>query len=243
MAAGLEPVRARRVILLGPNHRNAGRVGVATATASWRTSAGTLTADVPAVRGLSGLGKLVGEDVGLLASEHSIALPMPLLARWGARSVVPLALRSNLRASELAELADALAPLLDEQTVVVAAVDFAHGVSAGEAAANDAASSAALAALDAAPFLRWGPDHTDGRTVLPVLLNLMRRAGARRYEPLESSRSDLGGGRYDGDVTSYLAAWFAGGSAAHHARGPVPTSSRGASTIAYTNPLLLSPPK
>jgi len=105
--------RVTRVILLGPNHTNAGGAAVLTSDLSWETPFGLAEADRQAVAALTA-GGLVRSEPDVLTYEHSVAGIVPAVRRYlpGA-TVVPLALRSGLSPADIERLAAALAKSCD----------------------------------------------------------------------------------------------------------------------------------
>lgn len=83
--------------------------------------------------------------------------------------VVPLVLRRDMTAGEVETLAAVLAPLLDRRTLVVAAVDFSHYLSAEEARQRDRETLSALDSLDSSGILSFGDDHLDSPASLAAL--------------------------------------------------------------------------
>ncbi len=172
-----------------------------TADDPWPTFRGLVSVDA---RGVASLAKspFIGFDPAT-ASEHGLGAVMPVLAdRLPGVPVVPVAVRSDVRAGEVAGLASALEPLARD-ALIVASVDFSHGLRVDSARRMDAETLAALAGLDPGPFLDWGPEHLDGTGVLPVALQLARAQGDIRFEFGARSDSHLQGGPTQG-VTTYV---------------------------------------
>jgi AmmeMemoRadiSam system protein B len=197
----------RRVILIGPNHTNAGGAAVLSSDLPWETPFGWAEADRGAVTALAASG-LVRLEPDVLTYEHSVAGIVPAVRHYlpGAK-VVPLILRGGLSAEDIERLSTALAPLLDEGTVVVAAVDFSHGLPAPAARQRDSETLALLRASDWAPLLRWGNEHLDSPASVAVLKETMGRLGATRFELRANSNSgEVSGGA--SPVTSYIVGYF-----------------------------------
>ena len=200
--------RVTRVILIGPNHVNAGGGAVLTSDLSWETPFGPAEADRQAVAALAAGGS-VRLEPDVLTYEHSVAGIVPAVRRYLPEAkVVPLILRGGLSEADVQRLAAALAPLLDEGTVIVVAVDFSHGLPASVARQRDGETLGVLRARDWSPLLRWGNEHLDSPASVAVLMETMSRLGAGRFELRANSDS----GRVSGDsaspVTSYLAGYF-----------------------------------
>jgi len=197
-----------RVILLGPNHTNAGSGAVLTSDLPWETPFGWAEADRGAVTALAA-GGLVRLEPDVLTYEHSVAGIVPAVHRYLPEAkVIPLVLRGGLMASEVRRLADALAPLMDDGTVVVAAVDFSHGLPASDARQRDSETLALLRTSDWAPLLRWGNEHLDSPASVAVLMETMGRLGTTRFELRGNSNSGEVSGDLASPVTSYVVGYF-----------------------------------
>ena len=198
----------RRVILIGPNHTNAGGAAVLTSDLPWETPFGLTEPDRPAVAALEAAG-VARLDSEVLTYEHSVAGIVPAVRRYLPEAkVVPLVLRGGLPGAEIERLAAALAPLVDEGTVLVAAVDFSHGLPAPAARARDGETLAVLQALEWAPLLRWGNEHLDSPASVAVLMETMRLLGAAAFELGANSNSGEVSGDLAAPVTSYFSGYF-----------------------------------
>jgi AmmeMemoRadiSam system protein B len=197
-----------RVILIGPNHTNAGGGAVLTSDLPWETPFGSAEADREAVATLATTG-LVRLEPDVLTYEHSVAGIMPAVRRYLPEAkVVPLILRGGLSAVDVERLATALTPLMDDGTVVVAAVDFSHGLPAPVAQQRDGETLALLGAFDWTPLLHWGNEHLDSPASVAVLMETMSRLGAARFEVRGNSNSGEVTGDLASPVTSYIVGYF-----------------------------------
>ena len=108
--------------------------------------------------------------------------------------VVPLVLRSDLTSTDVETLAAALAPLLDGETALIAAVDFSHYLPAQQARQRDRETLEALQSLDSSRILSFGNEHLDSPASIAALMETMRLVGATEFELRENiNSSDLGG--------------------------------------------------
>jgi len=197
-----------RVILVGPNHTNAGGAVVLTSDLAWETPFGRAEADREAVTALAA-GGLVRLEPDVLTYEHSVAGIVPAVRRYlPDAKVVPLVLRGGLSPEEVERLAGALAPLMDDGTVLVAAVDFSHGLPASAARQRDGETLALLRASDWAPLLRWGNEHLDSPASVALLMETVGRLGATRFDLRGDSNSGEVSGVGASPVTSYIVGYF-----------------------------------
>jgi len=200
--------KVTRVILVGPNHTNAGGAAILTSDLSWETPFGRAEADRGAVAALTASG-LVRLEPDILTYEHSVAGIVPAVRRYLPEAkVIPLILRGGLSAEDIERLATALTPLMDEGTVLVAAVDFSHGLPASAARQRDGETLALLRASDWAPLLRWGNEHLDSPASVAVLVETVGRLGATRFKLRGNSNSGEVSGVVAAPVTSYVVGYF-----------------------------------
>jgi MEMO1 family protein len=198
----------RRVVLIAPNHIGAGGGLVTTSDRSWETPFGRVEPDGEAVRALAGAG-LVTVAPAWLTHEHAIDGLMPALAsELPETRVVPLAIHSGLRRSEVQALARALSRLADDGTAFVASVDFSHYLAPEVARLRDGETLAALNALDSEAILGFSNDHLDSPGSIATLMETMRLLGAERFELRANTNSAELNGRAPGGVTSYVYGFY-----------------------------------
>jgi AmmeMemoRadiSam system protein B len=202
--------RVTRLVLAGPDHRNAGAGPVTTSALAWGTPFGTVRAEGRWVEALVGVG-LARAEPQLLTDEHSVAGLVPALARaLPGAAVVPLVLRGDADAGRVHDLAAALAARMrdDPAAVLVASVDFAHDVPVAAVPRLNGESRAALAALDERRVLGWGNDHLDAPEVVALAIGVARRLGATHFELLADAHAADFGASAALPVTSYVSGYY-----------------------------------
>ena len=198
----------QRIILIGPNHVNVGAAAVITSDIAWQTPFGSIEPDAEALRPLLD-GGFAQSQPDVLTYEHSVAGIVPAIAySLPEARLVPLALRRDMTAGEVERLAAALMPLLDSRTVLVAAVDFSHYLSAEEAGRRDRETLAALHSLDSSRILSFGDGHLDSPPAIAVLMEAMRLTGAGEFQLRENTNSSELGGSALAPVTSYIFGYY-----------------------------------
>jgi AmmeMemoRadiSam system protein B len=195
-----------RVILIGPDHVDAGAQMVSTSGLPWDTEFGRAEPDRATIRRLVGAG-VAGVQPGVLTGDHSIAGLVPAVrAFFPMTPLVPLAIRSRMTEDDVARLVEALHPLLGT-SLVIASIDFSHYLSATEAGRRDRETISAIRRFDTPRVLEFGNDNLDSPGSLAIVLELMRSIGAARVRLIENTDSSAFGGSTH-DVTSYLLATF-----------------------------------
>jgi len=177
------------VILIGPNHDNEGHARVLTSVLPWATPFGLVEPDEERVGALIDSG-LVEAESRVLTTEHSVAGIMPAIKYYlpDAR-VLPIILTGDVSATEAQRLGDALAALADEDTVIVAAVDFSHYLVSAEAQRCDAVTLAALHSFDAATLFTLDNSYLDSPPSIAVLMAAMAGVGADRFVLVDNTNS------------------------------------------------------
>lgn len=157
------------VILLGPNHENAGPPA-ATTRIGWETAAGSVDSHPEILRSLIDQG-LVKEDDGVFENEHSIGALMPWLAKYlPGTPVVPLIFHYRYPTEDLAALFSVLQPWLDGGAVILVSIDFSHGLSMEGAEAKDRQTREYLLANDWKTIAGLDSTHLDAPTLLAAVM-------------------------------------------------------------------------
>ncbi|MBI5162549.1 MAG: AmmeMemoRadiSam system protein B [Magnetospirillum sp.] len=171
--ARLLPARGRieRVVLIGPSHRVAFR-GLAVGSAeAWASPLGTVPIDRAMVERLKRL-PMVGELDAAHAQEHSLEVHVPFLqAVLGRFSLVPV-VAGDARPEEVAAVLDAAWG--GAETLIVVSTDLSHYLDYATARTTDAATVAAIEALDPAGL---GRDGACGRVPVGGVLVAAKRRG------------------------------------------------------------------
>ncbi len=115
-----------RVVVMGPSHHAAltNQAGVPDATA-YETPLGEIPLDVEFIVALKQHPEFISEPAAC-RGEHSVQIELPLLQRTlGAFKLVPVIV-GELNAKTSQAMAETLAGLIDERTLVIASSDFTH---------------------------------------------------------------------------------------------------------------------
>ena len=122
----LQGSRYKRVVLLGPSHRLPLQGGAITDVDAYETPLGTVPLDLDSCKALlascSAIAKLPPEK----DQEHSLEIQLPFLQRTlGEFSLVPIMI-GEITPNECEQIANAIRPLLDNNTLLVLSSDFTH---------------------------------------------------------------------------------------------------------------------
>jgi len=216
----------RRVILLGPSHHEGFTGGALPARSidSFSTPLGKVALDEQALQSLRGLPEFDG-PASAHQPEHCLEVELPFLQiATPAAKIVPILVGAGTDRGTAGRMARALAPLLDDHTVVVVSSDFTHygerygwtpfaGPDLGDRLVHIGRVTAGrLAAIDPAGFahqVEVSGDTVCGAKPAMVLMELLDHAFEGGGEVLDVTTSGQITGTWDLSVT-YAAIAFAG---------------------------------
>jgi len=201
--ARLRPLegRVRRVLLIGPAHRVALRGLAAPQAESFASPLGRHALDRAAIACLAALPQVAIDDAPHRL-EHCLEVQLPFItACLGDVALVPLVVGD----ASAAEVAQVIEMLWDgPETLVVISSDLSHYHDYATARRMDAATSAAIEALDEG---RIGWDDACGRVPLSGLLRVARERGLKARTIALCNSGDTAGAK--SEVVGYGAYVFA----------------------------------
>ena len=155
-----------RVVILCPDHFTRSTTPFAVAGRDFDTCFGPLAVDAAAVGQL--LASPLVASSNLFSQEHGVHALTPFLARYFPRAgLVAVAIRKTATQEQCDALAAALAPLLDERTLVIQSTDFSHYLAPAQAARMDQQTLRLLADPDPRPLFGLDqPGQVDCRGAL-----------------------------------------------------------------------------
>jgi AmmeMemoRadiSam system protein B len=138
----------KKIIIIGPDHNGAGKTPVIVSGASFFSSYGEL-------KPIEGLAvklqntKLVSIDEPPFEMEHSIGSQMLIIHKiFPDVQVTPIIIRSDTAKEHAEALGKALANFIDEETILIASIDFSHYLSTDQASPLDKISGDIIQNLD-----------------------------------------------------------------------------------------------
>ena len=204
-----ESRQPKTVVLLAPNHTAKGPK-IAATYAAFSNYDGMVLPREDLIRSLEGRG-LAGIDDALFEDEHSVGIIMPLLARYlpGARAV-PLIFQKGASFNTAKQAVESVCDLSDPDTVIIASIDFSHGLSSREEQPRRAKMLECIRAFDSASVLGLDGTYLDAPAVLATLLQLMKENGCG-VELIAGANSSELLGREVPAATGYMTIVFYGG--------------------------------
>ena len=201
--------RYKRIILLAPDHFFRSDKPFATTTHGFDTATGRVATDAAAVRQLLD-GRDWIEESCLFDKEHGVRALLPFLHHYFPEaSVIPVAISIKTRRADWERMAEALAPLVDGETLIVQSTDFSHYLPHHVARRFDqqTLNTIASGSLDAIAGLRQ-PDHADSAGALYIQTALQRRLfGAAPLVVANENMQQYSAGHIE-ETTSYLVILF-----------------------------------
>ena len=196
------------VVLIGPNHSNAGSARILTSDLVWATPFGLVEPAQEWIRWLTENG-LVEIESSVLPTEHSVAGIMPAIKYYLPEArVVPLILSGELTGAETRRLSQALVGHWNEGVVLVAAVDFSHYLVRSEAERYDAITLDALRTFDTAALSTFDDRYLDSPPSIAVLMYTMIGLGADEFVLLENTNSGALAEDELAPTTSYIVGYY-----------------------------------
>lgn len=196
------------IILIGPNHFERGGFKVLTSLYGWDTPYGTLDANQDVIDNLvrQGLAR-VNEDV--LEEEHSITAITPFIRYYLPESkIVPIVLSNTITKEGVEGLANTLVEIIDENTVVIAAVDFSHYLKLDAANVNDQYTLKIINNFDYTNLFGLGNDYLDSPPSIALLLATMKKTVHTNSKLLKHTNSAEILGDAFVETTSYVTMVF-----------------------------------
>ncbi len=195
-----------RVILISPDHFRKVSGAFGTTREDLATVFGTVAADQEGIDALAA-SPLV-EMLPTIAAEHGVMAVAPFVARFFPRAkIVPVLASISSKPADWAAMAELLAPLVTERTLVVQSTDYSHYRPVGEAVARDQETIAAIGSGDpeaVLPLLQ--PSHMDSKAAQYIQLALQQRAGAAPV--IVGNRNSVAYGTGGGETASYVVTAF-----------------------------------
>ena len=197
------------IILLGPNHPEAGNFKALSSLHDWQTPFGLLKSRRGAVNTFLDR-NLVKIDEDVLAQEHSVAGIMPFIKYYlPDATVVPVIISGTMDSREAEMLAEALNGTMTENTVIVSSVDFSHYLPADQAAKNDELTLDLIKQFDYQSIFRLGNGYLDSPPSIAILLMSMEKINASKVELLQHANSaDFLENQEGKGITSYFSLIF-----------------------------------
>jgi AmmeMemoRadiSam system protein B len=165
--------KINKIILLSPNHFWLGKQSVVVASEPAFESNLKVAIDHEFIT-LINQSSWVEDNPEIVWHDHGVTNFVPLIkAQLPEAKVVPIVFKKNVSLKQIDSLVAQLIPYLDDQTVVIASLDFAHEVTPMVANKNDTLSRQLIQKRDYSRIIKLSSSYVDSPVALVVYLKLM----------------------------------------------------------------------
>ncbi len=202
--AGLKNIRPKTVVIIGPNHFNAG-ADILVSGYNYETPWGNIGSDHEIVGKIIEAGAAENNEQPF-EKEHSVsALVSYVKYNFPGAKIVPVIIKRNVAQKKLDRLADELNEILPAESLVLASVDFSHHGNSIVADYHDTKSISAIENFDLKNIFKL---EIDSPASLYVLLKYLRFRGVEKMTYTNTDSAVIGDDPASQDVTSYVFGYF-----------------------------------
>jgi len=138
----------KNFIIIGPDHTDSGKNPITVSNASFYTTYGEVKPIEGFAQKLDNL-KLANIEEGVFDPEHSVGSQVLIISKlFPSAKITPIILRSDTSKEQARALGGFIAKYLDDETVLVASIDFSHYLSTRQATPIDQISGNIIRNLD-----------------------------------------------------------------------------------------------
>ncbi len=195
-----------RVVVLSPNHFSYGQGVIQTSLANWKTPYGILEADAKAIKKLD----TISDENPSFGKEHGVSGLVGFIKKvFPEAEIVPIIIKDSFDLESSSKLAKELNKIINNETLVIASLDFSHYVIPAVAQYQD---QLALNILNSSDFGSIKYINIDSKPALNVLLEIMKQNRTQKFNLVENtSASELLGRPFFNENTSYITGYFTNG--------------------------------
>lgn len=196
------------VILVGPNHSNKGNSKAILSQRAWKTPFGVVNPDTDIYTSLASH-SLFQVDEKVIAQEHSVTNLIPYIKYYlpGVK-VTPVIVNAFASLDDAEDIAGEIAPLLGDDVMLIASVDFSHYLEQAQALENDSYTLDLIKSENYEVLMSLDSDYLDSPTSIVSLLMAMNELGAYRLNVLGHSDSGEVLDQLTPETTTYFSLAF-----------------------------------
>ncbi|MBI3397235.1 AmmeMemoRadiSam system protein B [Candidatus Woesebacteria bacterium] len=181
----------KTIILIGPNHYEKGNFKSLTSLYGWNTPFGIVSSDREKISKLVDV-NLLKIDEETLPGDHSVVGIMPYIKFYLPNTKVVLILLSGLMTeNDVKLLSDSLKTVSDENTTIIASVDFSHYLRGVEAQEKDKKTLELIKNYNYPGLFSLNNDYLDSASSVSVLLMTMQSLNKMNMEVLQNTNSGV----------------------------------------------------
>jgi len=199
-----EEKNPKTIILIGPNHSDAG-IGPALSTFTpWQLPGANVELDTTLIEQFVDEG-LVLIDEKTLEKEHSMFTILPVIHKYFPQAkVVPIVLSSKHDKNRSKRLGEKIGSLLNDDTLIIASIDFSHYLSSDVAPLKDEETLSLIEKRDYETIERMPTAYFDSGPSVMTFLRAVDFVGPSKGELLYHTNSGLFAGEPILSSTSYM---------------------------------------
>lgn len=187
----LKKQNVETLIIIGPNHYELGDHMVLTSHNAWDTPFGIVAPDTEILSQLVH-GKQAFVDDEVLTNDHAVAGLMPLVKYYlPDATVVPVLISGKITRDEIMNLSGVLAAHMNDEAVLVGAIDFSHYLTSEQAQKKDLVTWEYVSQGKIDKILPLSNDYLDSPPSLVVLMDVMKNIKADEIHLFENTNSGV----------------------------------------------------
>lgn len=166
----------KQVIILGPNHFEAGQANIVTTKADWKTNFGTLLALGQIETKLTNSGLNIENNQTVFKKEHAIGNLVHFVKYYFPEARLdPVIFSSQTELAQVESFSQQLNQIDLSETLIIASIDFCHDLDQSQAFKNHQTVLQLIKDKDYDTLLRLKNDHLDSGPSLVTLLLLAEK--------------------------------------------------------------------
>ncbi|MBO6717987.1 MAG: AmmeMemoRadiSam system protein B [Rhizobiaceae bacterium] len=202
--------RYRRIILLFPDHFRTLKQPFGTVRHGFETVLDPVEIDAEPVNALLARADLGIEENCALSSDHGLRSLLPFISQLHSQTpIVPIAVSIRSTRADWERLAEALQPLMDDETLIVQSTDFSHYLPHHVARQRDQQTLNILSSGSLDDLARLvQPDHLDTLGAMYVHLAVQSRTKSATPQVLANENMQQYTDAFVAETTSYMIVGF-----------------------------------
>ncbi len=198
----------RTVLLIGPNHYEAGTFGLITSNAGWKTPFGQVLPNQTWIELLTQRGDVYTNN-DVMLKEHAISGLIPFISYFFPfASHTPVIVSSFTPLQDIDLLSSVIAQNLDQNTILILSLDFSHYLNSEQATDRDSVSLQAITGFDYEKIARFTNEYVDSPKSLRLFLKVMQQRGKTNITVIDHTNSGNITGNIHSENTSYYTLTF-----------------------------------
>jgi AmmeMemoRadiSam system protein B len=200
--------KPKTLILIGPNHYEKGDFNALTSTYQWQTVYGTIKPDLDIIQKLIDQ-HIIMIDEKTLPNDHAISGVIPFIAYYSPDvKIVPILLSGKLNRAESKKIADTLSAIINDNTILIAPVDFSHYLISSKAKEKDKITQQVMENFDYKTLYSLNNDYLDSPPSIGILLMSMQKINATHNDVLFHTNSGEIEKKFFAPSTSYFSMFY-----------------------------------